>query len=417
MFDLDTRQYDAVNAFTNSHLDETVYIELPPGYEIPGWIGLLKRALYGLRRSPLLWHQELSNTLISLGLTQGSEETCIFHNDWLIVFFFVDDIVAAYRPADKAKMDQFEQQLFTKYEIRPLGELKWFLGIQVLRDRPSRKLWLSQHSYFDKLATTYHLPGGRIATPTTAGLSLAKYSGQATPAQVQGYQRKVGSLTYPSVITRADVAYPVSKLAEHLLNPGPQHQQGADRILGYLYHTRYMALEFDGLAGPDLLAAADASYADNDSRKSTQAYIVMLFGGLVAWKSNKQSIVTGSTTEAELLSLTSATKEVMQIFRIFRDIQLDVESGLTVYCDNQQAIRIVTAEGQRIKTALKHIDVPQLWMRQEYQRGSVDIQYMPTADMPADGLTKALTAQQLGRFYRQINLVNIEPLLELMKDH
>ena len=176
-------------------------------------------------------------------------------------------------------------------------------------------------------------------------------------------------------------------------------------------HTKYLAIEFDGYAEVELLVAADASFADNDDRKSTQAYIMLLFGGPIAWKSNKQTIVTGSTTEAELLSLTSATKEAMKIFRIFRDIQLDMGTGLTVYCDNQQALWVVMAEGQRIKTAMKHIDVPRLWMRQEYRRGTVNLKYIASADMPADGLTKALTKQQLHRFYQQINLVDIQPLL------
>ncbi len=71
-YDLETRQYDTINAFTNSDLDELVYTQLPPGFGIQGWICILTRALYGLRRSALLWHQDLSSTLKSLGLEQGS---------------------------------------------------------------------------------------------------------------------------------------------------------------------------------------------------------------------------------------------------------------------------------------------------------------------------------------------------------
>ena len=68
-FDLSSRQYDVQNAFTNSELDKEVYIELPAGFRKPGYNARLLRALYGLRRSPLLWYKDLSATLIRLGLT------------------------------------------------------------------------------------------------------------------------------------------------------------------------------------------------------------------------------------------------------------------------------------------------------------------------------------------------------------
>ena len=88
-WDLQIRQLDAVNAFPNSELDEEVYVELPDGYKLPGKVGRLLRALYGLRRSPLLWQKLLSSALTELGLQAGTEEPCLFLNDNLIVFFLL----------------------------------------------------------------------------------------------------------------------------------------------------------------------------------------------------------------------------------------------------------------------------------------------------------------------------------------
>ena len=96
-WDLEVRQLDAVNAFPNSELDEEVYIELPDGYKLPGKVGRLLRALYGLRRSPLLWQKLLSGALRELGLQAGQEEPCLFLIDYLIIFFFVDDICYIFR--------------------------------------------------------------------------------------------------------------------------------------------------------------------------------------------------------------------------------------------------------------------------------------------------------------------------------
>src|SRR3954453_8890522 len=88
-WDLLLKQLDAVNAFPNSPLDEEVYVELPEGFKQPGMVGRLLRALYELRRSPLLWQKLLSTALTELGLKCVHEEPCLFVNDWLIVFFFV----------------------------------------------------------------------------------------------------------------------------------------------------------------------------------------------------------------------------------------------------------------------------------------------------------------------------------------
>ena len=88
-----------MNAFPNSELDEEVYVELPDGFKLSGKVGRLLRALYGLRRSPLLWQKLLSSALKELGLQAGQEEPCLFLNDHLIVFF-VDDITYIFRACD-----------------------------------------------------------------------------------------------------------------------------------------------------------------------------------------------------------------------------------------------------------------------------------------------------------------------------
>jgi Reverse transcriptase (RNA-dependent DNA polymerase) len=93
VYDLEAYQLDAVNAFTNSYLDETVYCDFPDGFQQDDHCILLIRALYGLRRSPLLWLKEFSTSLRDLGLQEVSGEPCLFMNkEGVIVFFYVDDI-------------------------------------------------------------------------------------------------------------------------------------------------------------------------------------------------------------------------------------------------------------------------------------------------------------------------------------
>ncbi|KJZ70650.1 hypothetical protein HIM_09970 [Hirsutella minnesotensis 3608] len=267
-FDLELIQYDAVNAFVNANLDEEVYMKMPPGHRRQGTLLRLVKALYGLRKSPLLWHRELTATLRRIGFKSVPHEPCCLTLKGIIVFFYVDDIVFAYHRKDGAKARDLETQLQTHYKLTGGKDLQWFLGIEILRDREQQLIWLSQSSYIDKI--------GKLASsrpPSTTPMSaieLLPYEGTARDAEIHIYQVKVGSLLYAAVITRPDIGFAVSRLARFNTNPGPVHHRAADRVLLYLQSTRALALQLGG--GDDFEVASDASFADNSmDRKSSQA--------------------------------------------------------------------------------------------------------------------------------------------------
>jgi hypothetical protein len=271
-WDLEIRQLDAVNAFPNSELDEEVYVELPDGFKISGKVGRLLRALYGLRRSPLLWQKLLSGALTELGLQAGQEEPCLFLDNHLIVFFFVDDIAYMYRACDQAIADEFRDNLATRFKIRDLGELRWFLGIRVARDRSQRRLWLCQDSYIESIAARFNLIcDGAPATPI--GIQpLVPNEDMADQAVTHLYQRKVGSILYAAIITRPDIARTAARLSNFLTNPSPAHMAAANRCIQYLYGSRHLAILFDGRQTEEkaFKVYTDASFADDlQDRKST----------------------------------------------------------------------------------------------------------------------------------------------------
>ncbi|KAG0159794.1 hypothetical protein PDIDSM_7320 [Penicillium digitatum] len=250
-FDLDMRQRDVVTAFLNSSLQSETYTKCPPGFEREGHCWMLHRALYGLRMSPRLWQQE------------------------------------ATRQATK-----LDQDLKKEWEMREL-DATWFLNIRILRDRDQKKLWLCQDSYIESMTNKYNL---------------------VTTRKIHGYQAKVGSAQYATTISRPDAAKATSKVAEFLTNPGPKHMDAIDRIIQYLYETRYWAIEYVRkqswpiLAAKSIEFASDASFGDNRDRKSSEGYLCKLYGGPIDWKASKQKTVTTSTTEAELLALAEQEK-------------------------------------------------------------------------------------------------------------
>ena len=116
-----------------------------------------------------------------------------------------------------------------------------------------------------------------------------------------------------------------------------------------------------------------------------------LFGGPVAWRANKQDTVTTSSTEAELLAISQTAKEPIYLSRLMKALTRDVPEPLTIECDNTQTIRLLVDESTKLQTKLRHVDIHSHWLRQEVQRGSIAVRWVPTKQMMADGLIKALT--------------------------
>ena len=333
-------------------------------------------------------------------------------NEWLTALYYVDDILFIYHARNAEQFEALLSQLQQRYQLRRMKEANWFLGIRIMRDRPTRRLWLCQDSYIDKLASRFNIEGTRLPTSLLGDADLAPYEGQASQQDIYAYQQRIGSLNFASISTRADVARPCSVLAQHLQNPGPAHLAAADRALGYLVGTRTMAILFDGMLAEGLAAYSDASFADTQDRKSSDGYLFTLYGGPVDWKAARQKTVTTSTTEAELLALSQASKQAIQWHRILKDINYS-QPETSIRCDNSQTIRLLTEETPQLSTRLRHVDIHHHWLRQETQEGRIDVKWCPTSDMKADGLTKTLTGQRFEHFIRQLNLVDVQDRLSM----
>jgi len=413
-FDLETVQMDVVNAFVNSKLDEVVYMRQPPGFEKGNTVLRLDKALYGLRRSPLLWQKELTGTFRGLGFKELPQEPCVMINGGIIAFFYVDDIVICFRKKDEAKARSAITGLQAKYELSGLGDLKWFLGIHILRDRAKKLLWLSQEAYIDKIANQFNVDLiGRLPDTPMIG-ELLPNEMTASKTSIHSYQTKIGSILFAAITTRPDIAFAVSRLARFNTNPSECHHQAADRTIQYLYATKGRALKYGGdNQARSFICASDASFADNTlDRKSSQGYIMKLFGGPIAWKANKQDTVTTSSTEPELLALSQTTKEAIFISRLLKALTLRLDEPLVIECDNRQTLRLVTEESMKLSTKLRHVDIHNHWLRQENAEQRVLFEWKPTRDMIADGLTKALPRQRHEMFMKMISLEDISARIQ-----
>ena len=134
---------------------------------------------------------------------------------------------------------------------------------------------------------------------------------------------------------------------------------------------------------------------------------MVLFGGVVGWRANKQNTVTTSTTEAELLSLSQGAKEGRFVKRLLGELSVRLDDQrIRMQCDNRQSLRLVTEEIARLQTKLRHVHIHNHWLRQECRDGRITVEHISTK-MIANGLTKALSKSEFNDFIRQVNLVDI----------
>lgn len=417
-FDLDARSLDAINAFTNADLDEIVYVYYPEGFKLPGFVLQLSKALYGLRRSPLLWQKDLSTTFESLGLEQSTEEPCIFFSSIFLVFFYVDDIIVIFQKQHRKKTESFILQLKLKYDLTDRGNLSHFLGIRITRDRAERKLWITQDSYIEKIANSFNLANDTTnfdcPFPLPPPETFEKNQNQASKEEIQYFQSLVGSTNYAAVSTRPDISKYSNCLAEHMQNPTADQISLAERLISYLYSSRFLSIVYsDTPSKPEFLISSDAAFADDpETRFSSQGFVIHLFGGPIVWSATRQKTVTTSSTEAELLAFTFTAKELISTMRLFSSISLQLNEKVPeIQCDNQQTIRLITSEIPKIRTALKHVNIHDCWSRQEYVKGSFKIKYTPTSQIAADGLTKLLPRQKFLHFRQLLDLKDVKSRL------
>jgi hypothetical protein len=139
------------------------------------------------------------------------------------------------------------------------------------------------------------------------------------------------------MLFKSDIAFAISRLSHFFINPGPEHFTAALRVLRYIWFQRFLSIQYGSNkhSSEGIVIASDASFADDEEiRKFSQGYIILLFSGPMVWKTLRQSIVLTSTTEAEMVALAVIIREAMAFHRFCKKLYLDLGEYWKIYCDN-----------------------------------------------------------------------------------
>jgi len=405
--DYEIEQMDAVTAFLNSDLTETVWVELPPGYQKGGKACRLKRGMYGLKQAARLWAIKLRTQLQSLGYHPIPADECIYLHPHLRIYVatYVDDFLIV--GPESSRIGELKAQLSNAFRMKDLGPCKYFLGIQISRDRPNRRIHLSQGTYIEKILRIFDMINSAPkSTPmeTNALQNLPKNLEKALEDDIREYQSILGSLMYPMTQTRPDLAFAVTFLSRHSTNPSAAHAQAIRRVLRYLNGTRNMGITYDGRR-PGFWGCSDADWAgDIDTRSSTSAYVFFLYGGPITWKSTRQKSIALSSTESEYYGLTDAAKEAIWLQSLLKDLKYENDDvkPVKILGDNQGSLAL--SENPEYHQRTKHIDIKYHFIRHQIAKGKIKVSYIETAKMPADGLTKPLSTAKHSLYIQQLGL-------------
>jgi hypothetical protein len=415
--DMEVHTMDVSSAFLNGDLDEEIYMAQPEGFEAPGQEHLvcrLKKSLYGLKQSPRQWYQKLHSTFVALGFSRCASDHCVWV--WakdgikVIIPAYVDDLTIACKHTPTLK--QIKAELHKQYKMHDLGPIKYILGIEIIRDRANRTMYLSQRKHIGDVLARFNMSNARpVSTPLAKSAPLTKEDCPQSPEDLEymrsvPYLSAVGSLMYLAVGTRPDIAYAVGALSRFNANPGQAHWKQVQHVFKYLAGTQDLSLCYG--PGPDstsLQIFSDADYAgDVDSARSTSGHTVFIGKSLVNWSSKRQSVVAKSTTEAEYIAANEAGSDGVWFRNFSSELGYPPSGPTPLWLDNQSAIRV--GKNPEHHSRMRHLLPKYHWLREQVEDKVFSLDYVPTSSMRADGLTKPLDTVAHQRVCSLLGLVS-----------
>ncbi|GJY46661.1 putative ribonuclease H-like domain-containing protein, partial [Tanacetum coccineum] len=363
-------QMDVKSAFLYGTIDEEVYVSQPPGFvdpDHPTKVYKVVKALYGLHQAPRAWYATLSTFLEKHGYKRGTIDKTLFikrdKKDIMLVQVYVDDII--FGSTNKSWCDEFEALMKSRFQMSSMGELTFFLGLQVKQNKGG--IFISQDKYVAEILKKFDLVNVKAAiTPMETKLPLTKDE-EAFDVDVHLYLNAV------------------------------------KRIFKYLKGKPNLGLWYPRESPFDLEAFSDSDYGgSNLDRKSTTGGCQFLGQRLISWQCKKQTIVATSTTEAEYVAAANCCGQVLWVQNQLLDYSFNF-MNTKIHIDNESTICIVKNLVYHSKT--KHIEIRHHFIRDCYEKKLISVEKIHTDLNVADLLTKPFDGPRFN--YLVVSIVSI----------
>ncbi|GJR28156.1 putative ribonuclease H-like domain-containing protein [Tanacetum coccineum] len=322
------------------------------------------------------------------------------NGDILLVQVYVDDII--FGSTKKELCTEFEKLMHKKFQMNSMGELTFFLGLQVTQKDDG--IFISQDKYVDEILKKFGFSTvKRASTPMDTSKPLLKDE-EAKDVDVHLYRSMIRSLMYLTA-SRPDIMFVVCACARFQVTPKVSHLHVVKRIFRYLKGQPKLGLWYPKNSPFDLEAYTDSDYAGASlDRKSTTGGCQFLRRRLISWQCKKQTIVANSTTKAEYVAASSCCGQVLWIQNQMLDYGYNF-MNTKIFIDNESTICIVKNPVFHSKT--KHIEIRHHFIRDSYEKRLIQVIKIHTDHNVADLLTKAFDVSRFQYLIASIGMLNL----------
>ncbi|GJZ56267.1 putative RNA-directed DNA polymerase, partial [Tanacetum coccineum] len=342
-------QLDINSAFLYGGLEEEVYMTLPEGYF-----------------SPNDKRNDLSLYTKSVG------------ESFVVLLMYVDDILITGN--DLIEIEKCKDLLNSKFLIKDLGELNYFLGIEVIKNDCG--ICLSQRKYNLKLLSEF---GMLACKPSKIPLYVSKNKNK--PVKLVDYEKLLDNLSQ-------DMHAP--KLID---------MKNAFKVLRYIKHSPRKGIQYSKSNDFQVSAYVDSDWAKCiATRKSITGYAVYLGNCLVSWKSKRQTVLAKSSAEAEFRAMSSVACEIIWILEILTELNVKYKTPVDMFCDNNAAMQIAANPVFHERT--KHFEIDLFFLREKFSEGIFKTIKVKSKNNVSNLFTKRLPIQVHKKFCDQLHLVD-----------
>lgn len=408
-------QMDISTAFLYAGLQEKVFVEQAPGFEVRDKDGgelvmQLEKSLYGLAQSPGNWFRTIDPVLVEIGFVPLKSDTCVYVYEQdgakIILTLYVDDLLLTGNNEDA--ISKVKSQLKQRFKMTDMGEASLVLGIEIRRNLQLGTLTISQKEYTKSVLKKFGFSDCKSTNTPGYGPELSNKQPEDTvlsAEDTQTYQSIVGCLIYLTNL-RYDIMYATGQLTRAMAKPSQVHLVAAKRILRYLAGTTDFSITYKK-GGFKLVIFSDSNWANNpDNGKSTSCYVTMLANAPMSSRSGLQSLTAMSTMEAELVASALAMKEAVFCSNLLTELGFGKEfAKVPLYCDNTATLHALGNRSHSSRT--KHIALRYFYIRELVSEGRISIHYIRSNDNIADIGTKHLNQHQFRHLLSLIENFNV----------
>jgi histone deacetylase 1/2 len=352
-----------------------------------------------------VWYEYLVQGLEEIGFTRSKVDECVFYYKSSVLLVYVDDSILM--GPDEAELKFLTEEMGKKFNIQEEGDLCDYLGIQIKKEQDGG-LTLTQPQLIESILKDMKLEKENVKGRKTPAMKTKVIHKDEDGDDFDNrfhYRSIIGKLNYLEKCTRPDISYAVHQCARFSSCPKESHAEAIKYICRYLAATKNKGVTLKP-NGHHFECFVDSSHAgdwrqqsamdDPSTARSRTGYVINFANCPLIWASKLQTEIALSTTEAEYIALSTASREILPLLSLAKEAKKHklinkVESPVIrckIFEDNKGAVEIANVPKMRPRT--KHLNIKYHFFRQFIQQGILRVEHIPGEDQMADIFTKAL---------------------------